>query len=378
MSNFLSVVRAVTRSSLITLSLILVIEGGLQVAVEFKKNYIDLPRLIPDIYKNEQWAYTLAREKLKLHGMWWPYVYFRAKPFTGEMITISSNGLRKTWNSFDEPIKFRIFMFGGSTMNGALRDDYTIPSQLSRKIYNLGYRGVEVVNFGQGGYVNTQEMLTLLFEIRSQNIPHVAIFYDGINDVFSGIQQGRPGLAQNEQNRIEDFNASKSITSHQVLTFIKERQLYRLSQRISSMLFVRVAPAPDIDHDRVAKEVVNTYLFNRDIIELVSKKYGIQTWYYWQPTFFDKPQLSEYEKKSEKTYPFYVYPDIYQKSSQLISKTIAAKKIPNLKNISRVFNDTKHTIFLDTLHVSEEGDGMLADEILKNLQLPNALKSSPK
>ncbi|MER3445854.1 MAG: hypothetical protein C4291_03015 [Candidatus Dadabacteria bacterium] len=79
-------------------------------------------------------------------------------------------------------------MFGGSTMWGTeARDDFTIPSILSKKLWRRGIR-CDIVNFSGSGYVSTQEVIALLIELQRGNIPNLVIFYDGINDTYSAYQ----------------------------------------------------------------------------------------------------------------------------------------------------------------------------------------------
>ena len=51
-------------------------------------------------------------------------------------------------------------MFGGSTMWGTgARDACTIPSLLARALQGRGM-SLEIINFGETGYVRTQEVIT--------------------------------------------------------------------------------------------------------------------------------------------------------------------------------------------------------------------------
>jgi hypothetical protein len=80
-------------------------------------------------------------------------------------------------------------------------DDYTIPSALVRDLTQRGISDVQVTNFGQPGYVRTQELILLFAQLRRRNIPELVIFYDGCNDAFSAFQSGQAGVTENEGNR---------------------------------------------------------------------------------------------------------------------------------------------------------------------------------
>src|SRR6185295_3816027 len=99
----------------------------------------------------------------------------RRKPFHGTYINVDSAGIRITPQ---RPISgvpvARVFMFGGSTMWGWLqRYDKTIPAEVARRLATMAdsVGGIEVTNFGETGYVFTQEVLELMLQLRAGNRP---------------------------------------------------------------------------------------------------------------------------------------------------------------------------------------------------------------
>jgi len=149
-------------------------------------------------------------------SVWTPYAYARSIPFEGKYINVNKDGLRVTWNESvvdhaDDQPPVRVFIFGGSTMWGwGARDDYTIASYLSKILHGQGYQ-VEVTNYGQMGYVNTQEIITLLRYLQRGEVPDIVLFYDGLNDVASANHNRAAGLSRNESVRAEDFNFSRRM-----------------------------------------------------------------------------------------------------------------------------------------------------------------------
>ena len=55
-----------------------------------------------------------------------------------------------------------------------------------------------VTNFGETGYVSTQNLIALMLELRAGRRPDVVVFYDGVNDTYSAYSQQRAGLPHNE------------------------------------------------------------------------------------------------------------------------------------------------------------------------------------
>ena len=163
------------------------------------KQYLWSRRANPGVPLNPHDLADFEKEQLRAGGIDESHVYWRRAPISGKYVNIDADGLRKTWNPPGLPEQpIRIFMFGGSTTWGTgSRDEYTIPSQLSKILAQRFGPRVEVVNYGEGGYVNTQELIRFLKEIERGNVPQIAIFYDGYNDVFSAFQNGIGGIPQN-------------------------------------------------------------------------------------------------------------------------------------------------------------------------------------
>src|SRR5439155_17899889 len=104
--------------------------------------------------------------------------------------------------------------FGGSTMWGtSQRDDHTIAAEAAHRLQALAGPNarVEVTNFGETGYVNTQELLQLMLELRAGHRPDVVVFYDGLNEVAATVQGGTAGLPQNESKRVAEFTMGRAL-----------------------------------------------------------------------------------------------------------------------------------------------------------------------
>ena len=110
-------------------------------------------------------------------------------------------------------------------------DEYTIPSLLAKQFKEHGVSNICITNFGQGGWVNTQEMLELIMQIKKGNIPNMVVFYDGVNDSYSAFQNKVAGIPENESNRIEEFNLLKNPKKMLFLcidTYIRQSRIYNL------------------------------------------------------------------------------------------------------------------------------------------------------
>jgi len=198
----------------ITLLLFVAAEGALSLLYRYRDSRhpnVDY-RLTSDAFADSPWAQDYFREDWEAaHLEWHPYVYWHLKPYRGNYVNVDAEGIRRTLPAAEGAPSSNavdIFMFGGSTMwgNGA-RDDHTIASALARMLRERGV-ACDVTNFGESGYVSTQELITLTLQLRKGNVPDVVVFYDGVNDAYSAWQQGVPGIPQNEQSRVLEFNMS--------------------------------------------------------------------------------------------------------------------------------------------------------------------------
>src|SRR5262245_23985577 len=176
---------------------------------------LTVPIKTADWYSDRPWVDAYYEEfEGSRANRWQPYLYWRRKSFSGQYINVGTDGNRRTIaphrNEGDSAPHRKIFMFGGSTMWGTgARDDFTIPSLLAKELQKSEI-AAEIVNFGEGGHVSTQEVIALMLELRGGRVPDVVIFYDGINDTFSAFQQHAAGTPQNEFNRAVEFNLSST------------------------------------------------------------------------------------------------------------------------------------------------------------------------
>lgn len=331
-------------------------------------------RVHADTYNDSDkaWLKDYYGEFLKTRVLWKPYVYWRYAPLNGRYINIHANGLRKTWNNGSGAAadRKRIFVFGGSTVWGTgARDEYTIPSFVSR-ILNLE-KGLpaEVTNFGQSGYVTTQEVIALLKLIQDGQVPDLVIFYDGINDVFSAIQNREAGIPQNEFNRYIEFNSGTSVlrsAGNLVLnssTFRVAKGFFnRLKRRrmIREGGIVSLAGASEAER-RLCEQAVGTYRLNMAVVQQFAKEFGFKALFYWQPTIYSKAVKTKYEKtqelaRFEAREPFL--------EADRIADTLV---YPHFTNLSGMFRYHAEPLYIDEFHLGETGNELVARRIVDDI-----------
>jgi lysophospholipase L1-like esterase len=297
-------------------------------------------------------------------------VYWRLRPYHGQYINIDEQGIRRTWNASSAPApnQVRIFMFGGSTLWGyGARDEFTIPSLVARKLSG-DPRPPWVVNFGEAGYVSTQELITLMLELRKGNVPDVAVFYDGVNDAWAAFQANAPGLPQNEINRVAEFNTRERLNWRR--GFVEKLGLYRFARGLTVALASggQDTPARGRFMDpALAAAVVETYLGNVRLVNALAREYGFKTVFFWQPTIYSKQVLSPEEERWRLTgtrrpgrgAP--AFAEEYRAFNEAFRHRMKTSAIEGLVDLSGVFERERGTIFIDRFHISEVGNERVAD-----------------
>jgi hypothetical protein len=318
------------------------------------------------------WMKEFVEEFCDSYNAYWvSYLYFRRYPFAGKHINIDSSGIRRTDQAAlgsDTTRPTRIFLLGGSTMWGTgARDSGTIPSALAREIAADSVFGpAEVVNLGESGYVNTQDVLRLELELRKGNIPDIVILYDGVNDVYSSYQNGGAGLPQNESHRAEEFNLLKDYWRMMELG-VKDFLGRTVTAGIVSSIREKmtVVPSPPPPELNIVGEVIRMYRGNLETVDALSRQYGFRYAAYWQPVVFTRHNPSLYEEgESEKQKQ--VRPLFLEAYRQVRQDSILQRN-PHFHDISRIFDNVDMPVFLDFCHISEPGNAIVARRMYADL-----------
>ena len=329
-------------------------------------------RVNADCYAKEEWVKDYYSEfSASNTAAWEPYVYWKRKPFSGKYINIDDKGIRKT--SFNphpfsaDKTETKIFFFGGSTMWGSgVRDKFTIPSLTGAALSKQGHF-VMITNFGESGFVFSQELIRLLNELRRGNIPDIAIFYDGANDIYSSLQSGIAGIPQNEANRQKEFNSLQEKKKSLLVFFhslntLATVKFINLKFGKGKMIFKNRNKG---ELNILAQQTVNVYNENIRIINTLAKQYEFQAVFYWQPLLFDKPILSEYEKGEVEKVPG-LKSFASKVDSRLFEDNIHFENT-RFYNLSGIFKSTHEPLFIDWCHAGEYGNEIISQRISRDI-----------
>ncbi len=322
-----------------------------------------------DAGADQGWIREYFREQDEGGVEWRPYVYWRRRPYRGQYLNIDDAGLRRTWNKTSSPApgQLKVFMFGGSTLwSVGARDEFTIPSLVSKKLAARLESGAWVTSFAEIGYVSTQGVIALMLELRSGNVPDVVVFFDGVNDTFSAFEHGVAGIPQNESHRVAEFDAFKRFKWRQ--TVVENMALYKLAaahvRSRGRAPSVGAARADDGSTDALARAVGEVYLGNVGLLKALAQRYGFRAVFFWQPTVFAKKRLSPREQQwigqSRNDWEARVGP-FFDKAYGAFRERLRTSGVEHVYDLSDVFDEARGTIFTDEWHVTETGNEQLAE-----------------
>ena len=306
-----------------------------------------------------------------------PWVTFRSPVFHGRWLNTDDQGFRRTAApSRSGPGQKRVYVFGGSTTFGyGEADDYTIPSFL-QGILERRYpkETVMVRNFGQLHYYSSQEMLLLILQIKSGDVPDWAVFIDGQNDVDEPpLETDEPFLTPVVRDLWNgDTQRSKPAAAFSWIPMVRFARgaAARLAQpqpRKKDALPERYSPD---DTRRISEAITSRYLATMRLTEAVCTEYGIQCRFIWQPSPFYK-----YDRSLHKRFPYdHEIPDYWR----VIYTRMADHKSPHYLFLGDMLEHSGKKVFVDDVHYNEDTNEALAAKIAEFIDLGMADHSKPK
>lgn len=317
-------------------------------------------------WTREYWVEYSARSRVD----WAPYVLWRSLPATGRHFNVDAAGHRVTHTAPPPPgvRPVRIFLFGGSAMFGmGARDAHTIASELARKLAAVA--PVEVTNFGQPGWVMAQSAAEFQEQLKAGNIPDIAVFYDGSNDLFSVFSQGRVGLPQNNDNRVREFNLTGEDRRG---ALVRETILGLLHRSLDLARWVARTPQAGIpvqEQDnifRLARQSADYMAATMVQVWAVAAAHGVEAHLFSQPTAFTKRRRTPFEEAAATGYgPLEV---AYGPAMRALAEHPRIAGRAEFHALADIFDDRPEPYYLDHVHVGENGNAAIAARMAEDLR----------
>jgi hypothetical protein len=299
------------------------------------------------------------------------YVLWRRAPYQGEMISINEDGVRRTLHTQCDDKTFTIWMFGDSVMWGAgTADAETIPSLVAQDYEKTG-KPVCVVNYGEKGWSNTQEMIGLMEQLKhATRKPDVVLFYDGGTEAFAAYQSGRADVHSNF-NLFRNFLDNWGATQRASFAYLRQTNTYRLLEKIAAKMPFHRGPekesAATLDTERLSAAVVENYIQNMEIVDLLAKQYGFRAVFAWYPNLaVGHKELTYYEQQVLR-FQYQQFPDLGVMYRAVYDRGREIKR-PDFYNLEDIVDDQKGSLYVGISHMKPEGDRIVADRLFDILE----------
>lgn len=260
---------------------------------------------------------------------------------------------------------YRIFILGGSTVEGGFNEKWMISSYLQNKLQELTPdKKIEVINAGVIGYFSQNELILLETKIFDLE-PDLVVIFDGRNDIYYSVL---PGWKKRENG---DYLAQQKILDS-FINYPSLRQLLAYDAKIlvkkSSfltglfrMVFRQGASSVYPNNIQINNEGAEAYLDNLKLAKAVLESKGVKGALVFQPTLgYCKDNVSDYEisvinylKDVEKTNWINEIKVWWPRVGDMV------KNIPDSENVktydlSCLFKDFKDTVYIDSVHYVPE------------------------
>jgi lysophospholipase L1-like esterase len=335
------------------------------------------------------WAeqFWLEQQLAAREVSWTPYVYWRMQPYQGDYVNVDERGLRVSLPAPRQPADLSIHFFGGSTMWGyGGRDPHTIPSEV---VWALEAQGIsaQASNFGEFGYNSRQDLTLFQSQLALGNIPDVAVFYWGFNDVNLAYLDGYIGLTGGEKDRGAQFEGVQCQLDLSV-GVLSNGLLYKTelgSRLLEWRGILPLNPAEgcalgnadwaNVNTALVARQSNDPTLLAQHIQAMTrltiasAQAYGVTPIIIWQPTIFQKSPRAWYEEQIVAQERWRVFGEYYLAVDAEVRRLLAAT--PEFLIWSDYFSggDPTQILFIDKVHVTEEGNAWvaagIAEEVLR-------------
>jgi hypothetical protein len=104
-----------------------------------------------------------------------------------------------------------------------------------------------------------------------------------------------------------------------------------------------------------------------EIVKALAASYGFKFLFYWQPTIFEKNELSDYEKGVYGGQDERDIQDFYKKTYSIMRKTESLLNEHTFHDISTVFLNVRESVYVDWFHMSERGNNRIAHVMAEDL-----------
>ncbi len=235
---------------------------------------------------------------------------------------------------------YKIAVLGGSTTDGTYKTMKTWPQFLYEL---LGRKDITVYNAGVSGYVSGQELIRLIRDILPLK-PDMVIVYDGATDSGGNVVIPEEPYAFNYARKVYEFGARH----------MEDEYLERMSGKYMVNYGIQSN-----------KGRFENWLSNTESMQAICKARNIVFYSFMQPLLLSKGSYNKAEwemrEKYEGDYSFMAgFRDAMKRNNIELSH-------PYIHDLSGIFDEVED-VYVDTCHVYEKGNEIIAREIYKYIE----------
>ncbi len=267
---------------------------------------------------------------------------------------------------------FRVFILGGSTVEGGFNDQWVIATYLGRELTKY-YQGVEVINAGIVGYSSQEELALLQTKILDLQ-PDLVVIFDGRNDLYYS-------LLDTWQNRHGDpyFYCERALDGliNYPTFFTLSSNLARFMTKKSAAItrvfrwcFRQKEEAVYPSQVKFKDLAIATYVGNLRLMKAALEINGIKGIIAFQPTLgYAKDNVTAYEKsiarylrEEEKSDWLAQIAQVWPRVGSQVAAISAAGPVRTY-DLTRLFEATRETAYVDSCHYTPLGYQMIGARI---------------
>lgn len=319
------------------------------------------------------WAYLLGQIRdygVGSEGIYYPFTVTGLKPnysfkLKNMDISINSSGFRD--EEFSIPKKkdtFRIFILGGSTVEGIYNERWTLDYYLQKELDSM-FPNLEVINAGVGGYYSQNELALLQTRILDLE-PDFILIYNGFNDLQYGArpdyEKGKAPNYKAHENLLEALANRPTVSS--VLAYNANFLAHQSAfiKIVFRSLFNSKVPYTYFPDIKINEQAINDYVNNVKIMKAVLEAAKIPGLITFQPVLpYCKEKTTEYEKSvlnylinEEKTNWIEESNMVWPRVGKII-RDLPDSNLVKTRDISCVLEDYAETAYIDSIHATPGG-----------------------
>jgi hypothetical protein len=339
------------------------------------------PREKVSYYLSQDWAERYWYEfRLSRTQRYYPYVGWRRAPFKGQTIEIDQQGVRVTPGADCSATSFKVFTFGPSEMWGTGAPNWgTIPAYVQQGLAQRRQGPVCVMNFAESAYVLMQDVLMLLVQLRSGNVPDVVLFYNIGGDIYAAYQSGRAGVPENLEQLAAKFEGHREPWTF--VDQLRRTSAYALVDKLMGKLTIAPPPQQDptprtlityesmgIDVAQLKDLIVQDYVRIYGLVHALAHEYGFTPFFFLPPTIAlgHKPLTPEEQGMKQAAESDVALSTLATAVYHTLERE--ASHYQNLYSLVHIFDCYDALLWIDTGHVTPIGNQVIAKSMLDIMQ----------